>query len=403
MNSRGFRLLIVCLMGFSSGLPLALTGSTLQGWMKNAGVDLGAIGIFGLVAFPYSLKFLWAPIMDRFTPPILGRRRGWALITQVGLLASVWSLSKANPAESPILLATMALIVAFLSASQDIVIDAYRTEILKPDEWGIGSGLTQMGYRLAMLTSGGLAFILADQLAWNQVYEIMAALMGIGILATLLAREPENQQTPASLRDAVVLPFAEFLKRNHASEILVFILLYKMDAAFGVAMLTPFLLEMNFSKTEIGTVFKIFGLIATIAGTLAGGAWMMRLGMKRSLWVFGLLQGLAGLSLLALSLIGNSSPALVVAITTENFCSGLGNAAYAAFIMSLCDKRFTGTQFALLTSVMALTRLIANAPAGYIAKAVGWPTYFFISILLMIPALLVLRRYDSWMKAPQAS
>lgn len=306
---------------------------------------------------------------------------------------------KCDPQLEPLFFSAIALLIAFFSASQDIVIDAYRAEILKPDELGPGSGVTQLGYRVgAFMVGGAMAFILADQMSWPQVYVIIGSLMLIGLIATFIAPEPEVKSTPKTLSEAVVLPFLEFLKRHHAAEILIFILFYKMDAAFAVALLTKFVLSLGFTNTDIGTVIKIYGLGASILGSLLGGIWMMKLGMKRSLWTFGILQGFAGLALYALAHVGHHMPTLILAVSTENFFSGLGNAVYAAFIMSLCDKRYTATQFALLTSVMALTRMIANAPSGFIAKAVGWEYYFIISVLLMIPSLLLLRRYDLWMK-----
>lgn len=390
---------IIFLMAFSSGLPLGLTGATLQGWLSAAGVDLGAIGLIQLAAIPYSLKFLWSPFMDRFSPPFLGRRRGWALVSQVGLVVSIYALSRCDPKTGPFLLSCIALVVAFFSASQDIVIDAYRTETLRPEELGPGSGITQLGYRLgANVIGGAVAFILADQMPWPDVFFIVALFMIVGIVATLISVEPQVESKPKSLQDAVILPFIEFLRRRHAVEILFFILFYKMDAAFAVALLTKFVLSLGFTNTDIGTVLKIYGLAASIMGSIVGGTAMVWLGMKRSLWIFGILQGFAGLSLYALAQVGHSMPMLITAISTENFFSGVGNAVYAAFIMSLCDKRYTATQFALLTSVMALTRMIANAPSGYIAAAVGWSNYFLISVLLMIPPLVLLRRYDAWMK-----
>lgn len=391
------KLFNVLLLGFSSGIPLALTGATLQAWLTQEKVDLTLIGIFSLVGMPYTLKFLWAPLMDRFTPPILGRRRGWILVTQILLILAIAAMGLIQPAQSPSAMAVMAFFVAFFSASQDIVIDAYRTEVLDSDELGMGASNYILGYRLAMLVSGALALILADHVPWSQVYLVMAATMLVGVIASLWSPEPKNpSKAPPSLSKAVVEPFVEFFKRKGSLEILSFIVLYKMDVVFATAMMTPFLLQVGFTKTDIGTVTKVFGLIATIVGTTLGGILMTRLKMERSLWFFGIFQGVSGLMFVTLAHFGNHMPLLYATIGAENFCSGMGTAAYSAFIMSLCNKSFAATQYALLTSLMALTRVLAGAPTGYFAKEWGWETYFIVSTLLMIPGLLVLTRYKKW-------
>ena len=282
------RLLAVLVLGFSSGLPLALSGSTLQAWMKTEDVDLTVIGLFSLVGLPYALKFLWAPLMDRFTPPFLGRRRGWILITQIAVMISVMLLALVKPSQFPGTTAFFALLVAFFSASQDIVIDAYRTDVLAESELGPGAGLHITGYRLAMLISGALALLLSDKISWKLVYFIMAFTMVIGLIATVLAPEPTVQvKPPHSIREATVLPLVEFLKRRGAYEILAFILLYKLDVVLATALTTPFMMEMGFSRTDIGLVTKGFGLAATIIGSLAGGFLMPKFGMKRGLLFFG--------------------------------------------------------------------------------------------------------------------
>lgn len=393
------RLAAVLFLGFSSGIPLALSGSTLQAWMKSDNVDLTVIGLFSLVGMPYALKFLWAPFMDRFVPPLLGRRRGWILLTQALLVVAIALLGFSSPKNFPGLTAALAFFVAFFSASQDIVADAYKTDVLEEDEVGPGAAFNILGYRIAFLVSGALALVLADHISWQLVYLIMAATMGIGIVTTFLAPEPEVKvQPPKTIGEAVVLPLVEFFKRPGAIEILLFVVFYKLDAVIASALMTPFLLDLGFTKTEIGAVIKGFGLVATLGGTLLGGWAMVRLGMLRSLWTFGLAQGLAGLSFLTLAHLGHSFPMMVVAITAENGCSGMGTAAFAAFLMSICDKRFTATQYALLTSLMAITRVIGGAPTGYIAKTYGWENYFLFSIAAMIPGLLILTRYNRWMK-----
>ncbi len=392
-------MLAVLLLGFASGVPLALTGSTLQAWMASEKVDLTVIGIFSLVGLPYTLKFLWAPAMDRYIPPFLGRRRGWILIAQVALIALLSAMAFSEPLTSPLLLAVLAFLVAFASASQDIVIDAYRTEILESSEFGTGAAVANMGYRLAMLFSGAIALILSDMMSWQNVYLIMAASMVLGVLTTWCAPEPKNDiKPPRNLKEAMIDPFVDFFRRKNVFSLLSFIVLYKLDVVVTVALMTAFMMELGFTRTEIGAVTKGFGLLATISGTFAGGLWMVRLGIERSLWVFGILQGISGITFYSLAVAGHSYPLMVSAIAVENFMSGMGNAAYAAFLMSLCNPKFTATQFALLSSLMALTRTIAGAPTGWLAKTVGWETYYIIAILLAIPALLLLPKFKEWQK-----
>jgi PAT family beta-lactamase induction signal transducer AmpG len=395
------RIFFVLLLGFSSGIPLALTGSTLQAWMASEGVDLAVIGVFSLVGLPYAVKYLWAPVMDRFVPPFLGRRRGWMLVTQAALALAVGAMAFSEPKAAPGVLAVLSLLVAFFSASQDIVVDAWRTEVLAPEELGPGAGVHILGYRVAMLTSGAIALILADRMPWRLVYLLMAGSLAVGIAASLLAPEPEIAgKPPRTLREAVVDPFLEFFARPGAVVILLFVVFYKLDVVMALALVTPFLLELGFTKTDIGAVTKGLGMAATIVGTLAGGAVVARAGMKASLWIFGVLQSVSTLSFLVLARLGHHYPMMVAAIGIENLCSGMGTAAYAAFLMSLCDKRFTATQYAILTSLMAVTRVVAGAPTGFLAKAYGWETYFLVSALAAIPGLLLLLRYDRWRGAP---
>ncbi|MBN8554277.1 MAG: AmpG family muropeptide MFS transporter [Deltaproteobacteria bacterium] len=395
-------MLVIFLMGFSSGIPLALTGTTLQAWMATEKIDLGIIGLFSYVGLPYTLKFLWSPLMDRYVPPFLGRRRGWILVTQVALIFAIIAMGFSNPTTHLAMIAILALLVSFFSASQDVVVDAYRTEILKTEEFGMGAGVATLGYRLAMLTSGAIALMMADLLPWSTVYLVMAGSLLVGVICNFFAEEPETQGKPKNLQEAFWLPLADFFGRKRAWEILTFITIYKLDVVVLYALMTPFLLEIGFTKTDIGAVFKIFGLVATLVGTLVGGIWMVKMGIEKALWVFGISQSLAGISFLILSYVGHNYPMFVTAITVENFCSGMGNAAYAAFIMSLCNKKFTATQFALLTSIMALTRVVFSSPMGYIAKAIGWENYFILSIVIAIPSLILLRRYKLWFPEGEA-
>ncbi len=391
------RIFWVLLLGFSSGLPLALTGSTLQAWMSTEKVDLALIGVFSLVGLPYTLKFLWSPIMDRYVPPFLGRRRGWMIVTQGALAAVLAAMAFSDPKADTGFVALLALLVAFFSASQDIVVDAWRTELLEPDEIGPGVGVHILGYRVAMIVSGGAALILADRIPWKAVYLLMAGGMGFGVVASLFAPEPRLAvKPPVNLKEAVIDPFVEFLTRPGAAWILLFIIFYKLDVVMANALVTPFLMETGFTKTDIGSVYKLFGMVATIAGTLLGGAAVTRFGLKTCLWLFGVLQSVSTLSFLALARFGKHYPMMVFAIGSENLCSGMGNAAYTAFLMGLCNRRFTATQYALLTSLMAVTRVVVGAPTGWLAKSAGWETYFVISALAAIPGLLLLVGYDRW-------
>lgn len=398
------KMLIMLVLGFSSGIPLALTGSTLSAWMVTEGVDIKTIGLFSLVGLPYAFKFLWSPLMDRFVPPFLGRRRGWMIITQLILIVSIAFLGFFNPASQLVLIAFLAVAVAFFSASQDIVLDAYRTESLGSDERGAGAGVWIMGYRIAILVSGAAALILSDHLSWRTVYIIMGAVMGIGCVTTLLCSEPSRTapdgkeiEPPKSLTEAVIFPFVEFFRRPGAIEILLFVVLYKIGDVAAAQMTTPFILKhIGFSRTELGTIFKGFGMVATVMGSLAGGALMARWTLKKSLLIFGVLQGISTISFVLLEFTGRQIWALSVVIGVENFCGGLGTAAYTALLMGLCNTKFTATQYALLSSLMAVSRYVTGAPTGYLADAAGWIPFFTICTVLALPALLLLLRYDRW-------
>ncbi|MGC9194016.1 MAG: AmpG family muropeptide MFS transporter [Syntrophobacteraceae bacterium] len=390
---------VLCLvgLGFSSGLPLALTASTLQAWLVTEKVDLSVIGMFSLVSLPYTLKVLWSPLMDRFSPPWLGRRRGWIVAIQALLALSIFLLGRCSPVALPFLVGFAALITAFLSASQDIVIDAYRTDVLREDELGPGAAAGAVGYRCAMLVSGALALILSDHMPWRSVYSLMAAVMLVSTCFTLWAPEPEVRVVPPkSLKEAVWGPLVSYFKRSGAVEVLFFIMIYKLGSVMAGTMTMPFLLNIGFTRTDVGMVNKVFGLLSAIVGTLIGGRIISAIGINRSLWVFGFAQALSNFSFTALAIIGKSFPALVVAIGVENIFGGMGDAAFIAFFMSLCDKRFTATQYALLTSFMAVDRVVAGAPMGVAAKAVGWPIYFSLSVLAAIAGLALLTRFAPW-------
>ncbi len=391
------KMLVSFIMGFASGLPLLLTITVLQAWMKDEGVDLTVIGLFALVGIPYTLKFIWAPFLDRFTLPFLGRRRGWLLVAQILLICSISILGFTSPGKTPWMVAFAAFLVTFFSASQDIVVDAYRREDLADEELGLGSSLYVNGYRVGMLLASGGGLIMADHMSFSMVYFIMALCMLPGVLTTLLTPEPDMPPgTPKSMKEAVLNPLVEYFTRQDALWMLAFILFYKIGDTMASAMTTPFYLDIGFSKTEIGTVVKLFGFWATIIGGLAGGVIMLRLGINRSLWIFGFLQAIstAGFALLART--GHSIPLLSGVIAFENLSSGMGTAAYVAFMASITNKKFTATQYALLSSLMGIPRVLASAPTGFFAKNLGWGSFFITCTLIAIPGMLILFKFAPW-------
>ncbi len=385
------RMLVSFLMGFSCGVPLLLTISVLQAWMKEEGVDLSVIGLFALVGLPYTLKFLWAPLLDRITLPFLGRRRGWLLIAQILVMISLVWLGMANPSQSPWLVALAAIFVTFFSASQDIVVDAYRREDLADNELGLGSSLYVNGYRVGMLLAGSGGLILADYFSFGQVYIFMAASLGIGVLTTLFCREPDiTEGVPKSFRETVLEPFTEYFSRNGAILILLFVLFYKIGDQMASTMTIPFYLDIGFTKTQIGAVAKLFGFWATIIGGLLGGIIILKSGIIRSLWFFGILQAIstAGFSLLAV--VGDNLSVLAGVIAFENLSGGMGTAAYVAYMASLTNKKFTATQYALLSSLMGIPRVFASAPTGFMVESMGWFSFFFSCAIIAIPGLILL-------------
>lgn len=405
---RSRKIFLLLLLGFSSGLPLALTGATLQAWLTVSGVDLTTIGMFALVGQPYTYKFLWAPLMDRFTIPLLGRRRGWLVVTQLGLLATIAWMGTLAPERSPWLLASLALAVAFLSASQDIVFDAYRTDVLGAEERGAGAAVSVLGYRIAMLASGGLALILADDwLGWTGTYWLMAALMLVGVVAAWAAEEPSAPpRAPHSLEQAVREPLAEFFGRDGAWILLAVIVLYKLGDAFAGSLSTAFLIRgPGFSLTEVGVVNKWLGVLATIAGALAGGALMARLKLYRSLLLFGVLQAVTNLGYMLLALAGKSYALMIASVAAENLCGGMGTAAFVALLMAMCERRHSATQYALLSALAALGRVYVGPAAGAMAQSLGWPEFFFATFLIALPGLAMLvwqrRRIEAIDVAPR--
>jgi PAT family beta-lactamase induction signal transducer AmpG len=386
----------VAILGFTSGVPLILTQSTLQTWMWDAGIDLRTLGLFALAGLPYTLKFLWSPLMDRYRPPFLGRRRGWILVAFLVLVGLLALLARSDPHAHLRAVAVLALAVAFVSASADINVDAYRTELLPGKLLGPGTSLHITGYRLGMVFAGGLALILADLTSWRTTYLIMALGLLPGAAATFLAPEPEGAGAPRTLREAVLEPFTEFLRRRRSLEVLAFILLYKLGDNLCTSLNAPFLRSLDFSKTEIGLANKGVGMACLIGGGLLGGLAMSRWSLLKSLWVFGVLQMVSMSGHVALALVGRNHALLLLTVAIENSIFAMGTVAYLALIQRCCDLRSTATQFALLTSIMALARVLFASPAGYLVKAAGWPVFFLVCMALAVPGLLLLRRFEGW-------
>ena len=388
------RIAAVALLGFASGMPLALTGGTLQAWMAVEGVDLKTIGIFSLVGLPYAFKFFWAPLLDRYALPFLGRRRGWILCSQFILMGLIILLGLSSPKETPLLVALIALFLTFTSASQDIVIDAYRTDVLREKERGLGVAVSVTGYRIAMLVSGALALILAGLLGWRLTYLLMAGLMAVGMLATFFGPEPEEVVCPPqSLKEAVSGPLTEFFERPAAWAFLALIILYKIGDAFAGSLTTAFLIRgPGFSIGEVGAINKGLGLVATIVGALYGGIMLARLGLYRSLMIFGILQAVSNLSFMVLAYFGKVYSMMVIAVAFENLAGGMGTAAFVAFLMALCDQRYTATQFALLSALASLGRIFVGPPSGYLSHEVGWVIFFFVTFLAALPGLVLLHK-----------
>jgi Arabinose efflux permease len=386
------RIGVMLFLGFSSGLPLVLTAGTLQAWLTVEGVDTRTIGLFTLVGLPYTLKFLWSPLMDCFVPPFLGRRRGWMLATQLALMMSLAAMATVSPLHDLWMLAGLALTVAFLSASQDIAFDAYRADVLKPRERGLGAAVSVTGYRMAMLVSGALALVLSDYIGWRITYLSMAALMTVGMLATLTGPEPRwAAGSPATLCEAVFGPLVEFLAREGAISLLLLIILYKMGDAFAGTLTTNFLIgSLGFSASEVGIITKGLGLAALLLGALAGGLLMAHLGLYTSLLLFGLLQAVSNLSFMALAWAGKSYALMAAAVAFENVSAGLGTSAFVAFLMALCHHRYTATQFALLSALAVLGRVYLGPSAGFLVEAVGWMNFFFVTFLAALPGLALL-------------
>jgi len=403
------RMLICVFTGFASGLPLYLLFNLLPAWLRSEHVDLKTIGLFALIQFPYTWKFIWSPFLDRYALPMLGRRRGWMALTQVGLLAVIAMMGGFSPTSDLVAIVWMATLLAVLGATQDIVLDAYRRELLSDAELGLGNAVHVNAYRIAGLVPGSLSLILADFLPWDLVFIITALFMLPGIAMTLMIREPQIAAVPRSLRDAVVEPFREFINRQgwkSALLILAFLLFYKLGDSMCTALATPFYLDMGFSKTDIGLIAKNAGLWPAVIGGMLGGLWMVKIGINRALWLFGVVQLLSIFGFAWLASIGHHSEIgalertqLAVVIALEALGVGLGTVAFVAFIARSTHPAYTATQFALFTSLMAIPRTFANAATGWLVESMGWTGFFLLCAALAVPGMLLLLKVAPWNEA----
>lgn len=395
------RKMVTCIfLGFSSGLPLYVLIQLVPAWLRSHEVDLATIGLFALIGLPYTWKFLWSPLMDRYKLPFLGRRRGWALLTQVGLVFSIAALGRFDPSASLQAIVVTVFMISLFGASQDIVIDAYRRELLADDELGTGTSFFVNAYRLSSLVPGSLALILSDILPWAVVYWVTAAFMLVGIVTTLIIKEvSDDSMAPATLKDAVVDPFIEFFSRDGIKAglaILAFMFLYKLGDNMATALATPFYLDMGFSRTEIGSIAKIAALWAAIAGGILGGIVMLKVSINRALWLFGFVQMFTILGYVWLSTVGHSPIGLFIVVSGEYLGVGLGAIALTAFMARETSKAFTATQFALFSSFLAIPRIFANASTGFIIEAIGYTQFFIVCTLVAIPGMLLLFKVAPW-------
>lgn len=386
-------IIIIALLGFSSGLPLSLTGAALQAWLSEEKINIITIGMLGLVSQPYIFKFIWAPLLDRCTLPILGFRTGWIFITQLGLVFSIINLSFSDPTGSILNLALVALLISFLSATQDIAFDAYRTELLSEKERGIGSVAYVYGYRTGMIASSGGALLLSYYIGWHITFIIIAVIMGLCSLVTLIAPEPKRQDIkPKTLYEIVIEPFTEFIMRSKAIYLLLLIVTYKLGEAFSMALTTPFLIQaLNFTTQDVGFISKTMGVVATLFGISVGGVLINRLGLYYSLFWFGILQAITNLMYYWLAVVGHNYFVMAFTILTDQFSGGLGTAALMVLLMTICNKKYTATQFALLSALASLGRVGVAPISGYLVAGYGWENFFLFSVVMSLPGLFFLR------------
>ena len=397
-----FKMLACVFMGLASGFPLYVLTQLVPAWLRTEGIDLVSIGLFSLLLLPFNWKFLWAPLMDQYLPPLLGRRTGWMLITQIALLVSISALGWFQPQDSVTLIASVCVIVAFFSASQDIVIDAYRRELLSDNELGLGNSIHVQAYRIAGLVPVTLGFTLADHFEWGLVFLVIGSFMFVGISASFFFKEAQFVSKPRSLRQAVVEPFTEFIGRNHwggTASIILLMFLYKLGDNMAVALQTPFFIDLGYSLSAIGQVAKIAGTTGAIVGGLLGGVSMLKLGINRALWIFGVVQVVTIFGFALLSEIGVNDRALAAVMFAEYVGVGLGTAALVAFIARSTAREFAATQLALLTAISALPRTFASASSGVIIEAIGYTSFFYVCMALAVPGLLLLIKVAPWSKA----
>ncbi|MBX7230562.1 MAG: MFS transporter [Bdellovibrionales bacterium] len=386
------KMLVMLAFGFSSGWPYLITRDILKMWMTESKVDLGTIGLFSLVALPYSLKFLWSPFMDRYSFKRLGRRRGWMIVSQLGLAFSIGLLGQFDPKIDLFYIAVMALVVSFFSASQDIIIDAHRREYLKDSELGLGSALYMNAFRGANMASLALAFIGADHLGFSTTYLLLAAVILLGTVVVLFTKEPEVIATPPrSLKEAVVGPFQEFFHRPGAWLVLAFILLYKLGDNLAAALNVPFVRLLGFEKTDYLVIVKGVGMASLFGGMFLGGILLMRISLYRALIYFGFLQMISIGGFALLSVVGKNTALLTFAVAFELFSAGLGTSAYSTFMALQTHTRFTATQYALMTSLMAVPGSVASAVTGYLASWFGWSGFYFFCMVAAVPGILLIR------------
>ncbi len=382
-------------LGFSSGLPNPLVGDTLSAWLDDVGVSLAVVGLFGFVHLPYNLKFLWAPLFDRFELPFLSRRRGWMVVSQVVLLIAVGVMGSLDPTTGPWAVAALAFLIGFGGASQDIAVDAYRTELLPEEQRASGVAIFVAAYRIALIVAGSLALVLADTLSWTVVFWVLASLMLVGIGTTLIGSKPDAQPPPpASMKEALLEPFREFLRRDQALLLLSIVMLYKFGDVVVSQLRTPFLRSVGFTLVEIGTMGKLVGMAATIVGALVGGGLVAKWSLKKAMIVFGVAQAIPNLTYAALALVGKNYPLMAVGYGVDNFMGGMGAAALIAFLMTLCDKRYTATQYALFTSLMTVPGRLFGLGSGWLATELGWPAMWVISVVVAAPAIVLLTKVD---------
>jgi PAT family beta-lactamase induction signal transducer AmpG len=393
------KMLAILLLGVASGIPLGIVITVLQAWMTKSGIDLKTVGLAVLVQMPYTWKFAWSPLMDRFVPPFLGRRRGWMLISQVVMLVSIAAMGQFDPAHSLMAILALSTVVAFAGASHDIVIDAYRRDVLDESELGFGSAVAVNSYLVGYRYIGVvLGLFLGDVLPWSQVFMVLAAFVLVGVAGTMIAIEPmEAVHAPRSLREAVSKPLLDYLKRPGAVEILCFILLYKLGDNLASALLTAFYIKVGFSLTAISVYYKVISFWGLFTGGLVGGALLTRYSIRKCLLAFGVFQGVTPLAFSILVGTGPNVMALALVVAIETLSLGMGASALTAFMLRLCDRKFSATQYALLTSFMGIPRTIVPASAGYIVDSIGWVHFYILCVALSIPGLLLIYfRASKW-------